>query len=131
MEIAKKRGETYVKNTDFPGLNKLAKWCRCHHSVMRKAIDDSEKLQQYERQYNLKKVKTRPEVLSRDDPEWAATVDDALATLIEYAPAGTRADLNKPEVRDQLFTMEPDALLKLLEDAKEQAEQRAKAKKRA
>ena len=130
-DVAKQRAVAYVRTADFPGLNKLAGWCRCHPSVINKVINDSEPLQAAQARYNRRKAKPVAKRPSHDDPAWAAMVDEALRELIENAPADQRGELNSPEMRQQLLQMEPCNLDALVEGAKEQAAQRRRASMRA
>ena len=128
-EVARQRGENSVRNAVFPGLNRLAHWCRCNSHTMRKAIANSDKLRRAESAFKLGTAK--PAKRQPDDPSWNSQVDEALDQLIECAPKDQRARLNTPEMRKQLAEMEPGALAELVDEAHEQAAHREKASVRA
>ena len=116
-KVARQRGESSVHNSVFPGLNKLASWCRCNAHTMRKAIANSEKLLRAEAASRL--AKPAPAQRSPKEPTWELQVDEALDQLIECAPDNERARLNTPEMREQLAGMEPEALSALVDEAHE------------
>ena len=118
-EVARELAEAYIKNHPWPGLNQLAKQCNCHHSVLKKAIRNSKLLQQAEAAQRLQKARPAARLQPTYDPSWGAQVDEALRQLIECAPAERRAELNTPEMREELGRMEPDALASLVDDARQ------------
>jgi len=132
VDEARQRAEDYIKHHDFPGVNALATHpCKCSAATVRKAIAQSEKLQQAQAAHKLRKAKPGARPQTANDASWAAQVDEALRQLMEYAPASERAKLNAPDMRDQLARMAPDALAKLVDDAREHAERRKCAANRA
>ncbi len=54
------RAESYVQRNGFYGLKALARALSCHHTVLRKAIDNSEKLRAAEKQHLDQKKATIP-----------------------------------------------------------------------
>ena len=52
--------ETYIKDNDFPGIKPLAKILKCHRKTLRKAIDNSESLQEAKRQFDKRTPKAEP-----------------------------------------------------------------------
>lgn len=123
------KAESYVKHHGFPGVNALAVHCGCHHTTLRKAIERSERLKKAKGAHDLFKAKAGTRRVGNDptDPAWQAVVDEALSRLTEYAPESRRAELNTPDMRKELGMMEPDALAKLVDDAREQYEKRQHA----
>jgi len=130
-KIAKERGEDYIRNHPFPGLNELARRSGCNPHTLKRAICKSKDLTRAQATHELSKAPPTRKRGHKDDPAWQAQVDEALRMLIESAPKAKRAELNSPEMRTQLEKMEPDDLAKLVEDAEEQAKERQKAAQRA
>jgi hypothetical protein len=120
-EVARELAEAYIKNHPWPGLNQLARQCNCHHSVLKKAIGNSKLLQQAEAAQRLQKARPAARQQPTYDPSWEAQVDEALRQLMECAPAERRAELNTPDMREELGRMEPDALASLVDDARQSA----------
>lgn len=130
-KVAKERGEDYISNHPFPGLNELARRSGCSPHTMKRAIGKSKDLTRVQAAHELSKAPPARKRGREDDPAWQAQVDEALHVLIESAPKARRAEFNSPDMRTQLERMEPGDLAKLVEDAQEQAKERQKASKRA
>ena len=124
-DVAKQRGERYIKYSPYPGDNKLAKACKCHSSVMRKAIAASEALQRAKAEHALRKTGAmRLTDVDHSSPEWQMVVDEALQKLIECSTEKDRESLNTPGTREHLANMEPADLSNLVEAVEEEAKRR-------
>ncbi len=110
------RAESYVQRNGFSGLRALARALDCHHTVLRKAIDNSEKLRAAEKRHLDQKEATIPkrrrqrlnEVLGDslganvDVPEAVSVnVDDAFQRLLEAAMPAERAKLHQKTLAER------------------------------
>ncbi len=131
-EVAKERAEGHIKSGHpWPGRNEMASRCGCHPSVIDRAVQASDILQQAKAAQELQKAKPPRKPESSNDTAGFMLADEALRLMIEYASDKEKAKLNTPGMREHLANMEKDNLAVLVEDAKQHAEKREKAIGRA
>ncbi|MCC6910194.1 MAG: hypothetical protein IT430_19860 [Phycisphaerales bacterium] len=91
--VAKERGEEYIRNHPFPGVNELARRSRCHPETMKKAITQSETLRRARVQAELGSIANEPLQRGTQAPQLAGCAHGAPDRSPTCAPS-TQTDLS-------------------------------------
>jgi len=106
------KAESYVQRNGFPGRNLLARTMTCHGSVLRRAIDNSDKLRIAEQSHRERKKTAIPK---RRQQRINAVLADALPAKTEGIQSIATDDIfqraidaaETDEKRDKLHNMSP------------------------